>query len=54
MIGVLTGQFIDFAAMISVLDLLVAMSILEQVRPLERLRLGVSVSSGYFTLERKV
>ena len=54
MIGVLTGQFIDFAAMISVLDLLVAMSILEQVRPLERLRLGVSVSSGCFISEGKV
>ena len=39
MIGVLIGQFIDFAAMTPVLDLLVAMSVLEQVRPLERLRL---------------
>ena len=54
MLSVLTRQFIDFAAMTPVLDLLVAMSVLEQVRPLERLRLGVSVSSGYFTLERKV
>ena len=54
MISMLTGQFIGFAAVVPVLGLLVAMSVLEQVGPLERLRLGVSVSSGCFTLERKV
>ena len=35
------------------LDLLVAESVLEQVGLLERLRLGMSVSSGCFTLEGK-
>ena len=54
MLGVLAGQFIDFAAVTPVLDSLVVESVLEQVGPLERLRLGVSVSSGCFTLERKV
>ena len=54
MISVLTGQFIGFAAVVPVLGSLVAISVLEQVGPLERLRLGVSVSSGCFTLERKV
>ena len=39
MLGVLAGQFIDFAAVIPVLDSLVAKSVLEQVGPLERLRL---------------
>ena len=53
MISVLTGQFIGFAAVVPVLGSLVAMSVLEQVGPLERLRLGVSVSSGCFTLEGK-
>ena len=46
-------KFVDFAAVISVLDLLVAESVLEQVELLERLRLGMSVSSGCFTLEGK-
>ena len=54
MLGVLIRQFIDFAAVIPVLDLLVAESVLEQVGLLERLRLGVSMSSGCFTSERKV
>ena len=54
MISVLIRQFIDFAAVIPVLDSLVAEGVLEQVGPLERLRLGVSVSSRCFTLERKV
>ena len=54
MISVLTGQFIGFAAVVPVLGSLVAMSVLEQVGPLERLRLGVSVSSRCFTSERKV
>ena len=53
-LGVLTRQFIDFAAVIPVLDLLVAESVLEQVGLLERLRLGVSMSSRCFTSERKV
>ena len=46
-------KFVDFAAVIPVLDSLVAGGVLEQVGPLERLRLGVSVSSGCFTLEGK-
>ena len=46
-------KFVDFAAVISVLDLLVAESVLEQVGLLERLRLGMSVSSGCFTSEGK-
>ena len=54
MLSVLTRQFIDFAAVIPVLDLLVAESVLEQVGLLERLRLGVSMSSRCFTSERKV
>ena len=54
MLGVLTGQFIDFAAITPVLDSLVAESVLEQVGLLERLRLWVSVSSRCFTLEGKV
>ena len=53
MLSMLTRQFIDFAAVIPVLDLLVAESVLEQVGLLERLRLGMSVSSGCFTLEGK-
>ena len=46
-------KFVDFAAVIPVLDLLVAESVLKQVELLERLRLGISVSSGYFTSEEK-
>ena len=46
-------KFVDFAAVIPVLDLLVAESVLEQVGLLERLRLGMSVSSRCFTLEGK-
>ena len=46
-------KFVYFAAVISVLDLLVAESVLKQVELLERLRLGISVSSGYFTSEEK-
>ena len=46
-------KFVDFAAVIPVLDLLVAESVLEQVGLLERLRLGMSVSSRCFTSEGK-
>ena len=47
-------KFVDFAAVIPVLDSLVAGNVLEQVGPLERLRLGVSVGSRCFILEGKI